>query len=93
MIKTTLAALVAIAAVSAAAPAFAEPDMHVVVKEAPSSTPYYDDNSVLDRLSQQGIKATSVENWGLLIRAYVRQADGTEVQKFFRRDNLAPVEL
>lgn len=87
MIKTTLAALIAVAAVST--PAFAS----MIIIEEPSNAPYYSETDVLDRLQQRGIDATSIENWGQLIRAYVRQADGTEAQLFFKRDSLVQVML
>ena len=52
----------------------------------------WDADRVLRRLQQQGVDATSVEEWNGLVRAYVR-LDGREVMQYFDPDTLAPVEI
>lgn len=89
MIKTSLIALLAVVAVASPAFAMSAP----VVIEEHENSPYYAETDVLARLQQRGVDATSVENWGTLIRAYVRQDDGTETQLFFTRDSLTPVNI
>ena len=51
-----------------------------------------DTDTVLRRLQQQGVAATSVEEWNGLIRAYV-EVDGGQVMQYFDADTLAPVNI
>ena len=51
-----------------------------------------DADRVLRRLQQQGVDATSVEEWNGLVRAYVR-LDGGEVMQYFDPDTLAPLNI
>jgi len=91
MIKTTFAALVAVAALSGASlPAFAATSL---IDNDRSTNAYFQEDNVLARLQSRGIEATSVEGWGQLIRAYVVQEDGSVSQQFFNRDTLSPVAL
>ncbi|HEV7718105.1 MAG TPA: hypothetical protein VGO70_03910 [Arsenicitalea sp.] len=48
---------------------------------------------VVQELNQKGIKATSVEQWGNYIRAYVTQPDGSQTQEFFTPGSLQQVNL
>lgn len=89
MIKNTIIALVAAASLAGvAAPAFASTEASIT-----DNTPAFDADFVLVRLHDQGVKATNVEEWGDLVRAYVTQDDGTQVMKFFTTDTLTPVSL
>lgn len=91
MIKSSILALVTVAAISGvAAPAFAATSLS---QENTSTSAYFEENNVLARLQERGIDATSAESWGNLIRVYVKNQDGTSAQQFFTRDNLAPVAL
>jgi len=93
MIKSSIIALLAVAAMgSVAAPAFAEPSLVAQDRDYVNSDANFLDN-VIVRLHDQGINASSVENWGGLVRAFVVQADGTEVSQLFTRDSLKPVAL
>lgn len=90
MIKNTLVALMTVAAISgAAAPAFA----YSLAEDHESTDAYFSHRDVLARLHEQGIEATSVESWGGLIRAFVKQDNGTVKQEFFAPITLAPVSL
>lgn len=43
-------------------------------------------------LNEQGIKATSIEEWGdNVLRAFVVTDNGHQVMKFFDKDTLAPL--
>jgi hypothetical protein len=48
---------------------------------------------IVQQLNQKGVKATSVEEWGNYIRAYVTTADGKQVQQFFTPGSLQQVRL
>jgi hypothetical protein len=95
MIKSSIAVLLAVAALgSVAAPAFATPAPSPVATDDSSSHVdgnYLDSDAVLARLRDQGVNATSVEHWGTLIRAFVIQEDGRQASKLFDRDTLKPV--
>ena len=91
MIKSSILALVAVAAMgSVAAPAFAENNVN---DNDRTYSNYIEDTNVLGRLQEQGVNASSVESWGTLVRAYVTQADGSQVSQLFNRDTLKPVTL
>jgi hypothetical protein len=45
------------------------------------------------RLQEKGIKATSVEDWNGLVRAFVVNEDGSQAMRLFDADSLAPVGL
>ena len=51
-----------------------------------------DTDATLRRLQQQGVAATSVEEWNGLVRAYV-EVDGGQVMQYFDADTLAPVNI
>jgi hypothetical protein len=101
MIKNTIIALVAAASFAgAAAPAFAS--MEIVSEPTEINTAFgsgstemreFIANSVLTQLQQSGVKATAVEDWSGLIRAYVTLDDGSQVMKFYRPGSLAEVTL
>ena len=94
MIKNIVLAVVAVASVSAVAlPAYAGTDIVPIF-----GTCDYDDqdwvaSTIVNRLNEQGVNASSVENWGGLIRAYVTLEDGTEVMQFFTPGSLDQVSL
>lgn len=92
MIKSSIIALLTVATVSGAVvPAFAA---HSLAENSDSSgAQYFSHENVLAQLHENGVNATSVENWNGLIRAFVRQDNGAEVQQFFTRGDLAPVNL
>jgi hypothetical protein len=50
-------------------------------------------HSLVARLQEQGINATSVESWGGLVRAEVIDADGRQTTQFFTPDTLTQVVL
>lgn len=52
----------------------------------------WDADSVLLRLQQQGVDATSVEEWNGLVRAFV-EVDGRQTMQYFDPDTLAPVNI
>ena len=92
MIKSSIIALVAVAAMgSVAAPAFADNDLGNNSNHSDGN--YLDTDTVLARLHEQGVNATSVEHWGTLVRAFVIQPDGTQVSQLFTPDTLRPVAL
>ena len=92
MIKSSIAALLAVVAFSSvAAPAFAATSL--VEHTNDDGDQYISRSDVLARLHENGVNATSVENWNGLVRAFVRLDNGNEVQQFFDRDTLAPVTL
>jgi hypothetical protein len=101
MIKSTIIALVAVAALGgAAAPAFAE--AVVAQNDLGNSGPFgsgpsedrdWVADSVLSRLQQQGVQATSVEEWGGLVRAFVTLPNGNQAMQLFTPDTLTPVAL
>lgn len=92
MIKTSIIALLAVAAMgSVAAPAFADAMGNSNSLHADGN--YLHEDNVIARLHEQGVNASSVENWGNLVRAFVIQSDGTQVSQLFTRDTLKPVTL
>jgi len=50
-------------------------------------------DNLLVRLQQQGVNATSVEEWGDLVRAFVVEADGTVGMQLFTPVLLEPVSI
>jgi hypothetical protein len=52
----------------------------------------WDADSVLLRLQQQGVDATSVEQWNGLVRAYV-EVDGHQVMQYFDAETLVPISI
>lgn len=94
MIKNSLLALTAAALVAGVAvPSFAATS----VNENDNSKSYLTDEVANDytllRLQEKGIKATSVEDWNGLVRAFVVKEDGTQAMQLFDADTLAPVSL
>ncbi len=88
MIKNTLLALVAVASIGAAVPAFA--DTGAFGNGSSESREFTADNLVT-RLQSLGYNASSVEEWGTKIRAYVTLEDGTQAMQLFDADSLQPV--
>lgn len=95
MIKNSILVLTTVALVAGAAlPAFA-----AVIETSSNDT----DKSYLTgevandytllRLQEKGVKATSVEDWNGLVRAFVIKEDGTQAMQLFDADTLAPVGL
>ncbi|WP_108462752.1 hypothetical protein [Devosia naphthalenivorans] len=98
MIKNTVIALVTAATlVGAAAPAFAESDGGIGLSDfnEEDNSSSYDTaaQNILSRLRDQGVNATSVEQWGGLVRAFVVQEDGRQVMQFFAPGSLQQVAL
>ena len=90
MIKNKLIALAAAATVAGlAAPAFAPPGV-ISNNDTENGWSQFTQYSVLASLQQRGVDATSVEQWGPYLRAYVQNPDGTVQQKFFDPDTFAP---
>jgi hypothetical protein len=88
MIKTTVIALVAAVSLAGfAAPAFAD----TAFGDGSPEMREFAANSILSRLQQQGVNASSVEEWGDLVRAYVTLDDGSQVMQFFTAGSLQPV--
>ncbi|WDR02122.1 hypothetical protein PSQ19_15860 [Devosia algicola] len=89
--KNTIIALVTVASLAGVAvPAFA------------STSPFGDGTddarafvaeTMLTRLNEQGVPATSVEEWGDLVRAWVKTDDGHSEMRYFTPDTLRPVAL
>jgi len=89
MIKHTLIALAtATALLGAAAPAMAG-----AFGDGDADSRQFVSEIILNGLHDKGVNATSVEEWGNLVRAYVVQADGTETMEFFTPVQLQPVAL
>ena len=92
MIKNTVIALLAVASISAVAvPAYA--DTNGVFGSGDNEAQDWVADSIVTRLQQQGVNATSVEEWGGLVRAYVTLEDGTEVMQFFTPGSLEQITL
>ena len=90
MIKNTLIALLAASAmVGVAGPAMADTAFG---NGTPEMREFIADN-ILTRLQDQGVNATSVEEWGDLVRAFVNQPDGTVAMQLFTPGSLQPVSL
>jgi hypothetical protein len=88
MIKNVLAtALVSVALLGAAAPAFA------ATYDVTANEQSYDFDNALAVLQSSGVKAESVEIWGDVVRAYVTLDNGTQAMQFFDKDTLTPVTL
>jgi hypothetical protein len=99
MIKNTVIALLTAATlVGAAAPAFAENDSGIGLddfdsEELDESAYETANQNTLSRLRDQGVNATSVEDWGGLVRAFVTQDDGRQVMQFYTPGTLQQVAL
>lgn len=87
MIKNTLLALVAVASIGAAVPAFADTG---AFGDGSSDAREFTASTIVTRLQAKGFNVSSVEEWGTKIRAYVTQSDGTQVVQFFDADSLQP---
>ncbi|MCR6671011.1 hypothetical protein [Devosia ginsengisoli] len=102
MVKNTIVALVAAASLAGiAVPTFAAA-APVIESESGVDTVFgggtpemraFMADSVLAQLQQQGVNATSVEDWSGLIRAYVTLDDGTQTMQFFKPGSLEQVLL
>jgi hypothetical protein len=92
MIKNTVIALLAVASISAVAlPAYA--DTNSIFGSGDNEAQDWVADTIVTRLQQQGVNATSVEEWGGLVRAYVTLEDGSEVMQFFTPGTLQPTAL
>lgn len=92
MIKNTVIALVAAVSLAGiAAPAFA--DTNAAFGDVSPEFRSFVADSIVSQLNQKGVNATSVEEWGNLVRAYVTLEDGTQVMQFFTPGSLKPVVL
>lgn len=90
MIKNIALAAVAVLGVAGvSAPAFADSSL----TSQTSISAAFDSTTILARLQSQGVPATSVEEWGDYVRAFVPGANGGEVMQFFTTDSLTPVQL
>jgi hypothetical protein len=89
MIRNSIVALATVAALlGAVAPAMATP-----VESGSSEAREFVADRYLSELKRQGINATSVEEWGDYVRAFVTLEDGTQVMQFFTPGSLTPVDL
>lgn len=88
MMKSSLIALVTAATIAGALPVAAAP-----FGEGDADTREWRAETILVRLQDKGINATSVEEWGPLVRAFVELPDGTKDMQFFTPDTLTPVAL
>ncbi|WP_240231353.1 hypothetical protein [Devosia lacusdianchii] len=94
MIKNTVIALLAVASVSAVAlPAYAGTGVVPVFGTGDNDDQDWVADGIVSRLQAQGVNASSVENWGGLIRAYVTLEDGSEVMQFYTPGSLHQVSL
>ena len=100
MFKTTVIALVAAASmIGVAAPAYAESNDGMFSsgdfngQEIDASARATAAQNIVSRLQEKGINATSVEQWGTLVRAYVTLEDGRQVNQFFTPGTLNQVAL
>jgi hypothetical protein len=84
MFKKTVLAVTTVAILAGAAvPVFASPS--VFNNGSPSR------QGVLQELNQKGINATSVEQWGNYVRAYVTLPNGNQVMEYFNPGTLQQV--
>ncbi|HEV7718104.1 MAG TPA: hypothetical protein VGO70_03905 [Arsenicitalea sp.] len=91
MSKKSVIALATLAILAGAAvPAFAKDS---IFGSGPVADQQDVQQGIVQQLNQKGIRATSVEEWGDYIRAYVTLADGTHVQEFFTPGSLQQVKL
>lgn len=91
MIKNSILALVAATTlVGATLPAFADSE---IFGDGSEGTYEFTADSLVNRLQAQGVNATSVEEWGGFVRAYVVLEDGTETMQLFTPGLLEPVAL
>ena len=91
MLKNTVIALVAAASVAGVTvPAFADSDG---LFHGTQEFQQFTADSIVAELRQQGVNATSVEEWIGLVRAYVTLEDGTQVMQLFTPGSLEPVSL
>ncbi len=91
MIKNSVIALVTAASLAGVAvPAFADSE---IFGDGSPGTYEFVANSIVNRLQAQGVNATSVEEWGGLVRAYVELEDGRQTMQFFTPGLLEPVSL
>lgn len=101
MVKNTIVALVAAAALAGiAVPAFAAPapvvESNGIETAFGGGSPEMRDfiaDSVLAQLQQKGVNATAVEDWSGLIRAYVTLEDGSQTMQFYKPGSLEQVLL
>ncbi|HUH77578.1 MAG TPA: hypothetical protein VLZ53_09445 [Devosia sp.] len=89
MIRNSIVALATAAALfGVVAPAMATP-----VESGSSEAREFVADRYLSELKRQGINATSVEEWGDYVRAFVTLEDGTQTMQFFTPGSLTPVDL
>jgi hypothetical protein len=91
MIKKTVIALVAAASFAGVvAPAMA--DTGAFGDGSPEMREFTAD-SILSSLQNKGVNATSVEEWGGLVRAYVKLDNGAQAMQLFVPGSLEQVTL
>ncbi|KKB07914.1 hypothetical protein [Devosia chinhatensis] len=90
MIKNSVVALVTAAALAGVAmPAMAASDPIT----AESSSDSFNRDYVQYQLQSKGVNATSVEQWGNYVRAFVVGDDGRVTMQYFDEDTLAPIAM
>lgn len=89
MFKKSAIALVTLAAIGAAVPAFA--DTNSVFGTDEHNQINVIRNSIAEQLSQKGIKASNIDAWGNYIQADVTLANGNTVIRYFQPGSLKPV--
>ena len=92
MIKTTLAVLIAATALSAAAPAYAGSSYSVFGDGSDQMREMIADSKLKD-LRDKGVNATSIEQWGNLILAFVVDDNGHQTIQLFTPGTLTQVNL
>lgn len=88
MLKRSVLAITTIAALSVAAPAFAQPTLM-----ASNDIHGYSESSMISRLETNGIQVTGVESWGRLVRADVILNDGSHAVQLYDPYTLKLVTL
>ncbi|WIY52889.1 hypothetical protein O9Z70_15770 [Devosia sp. YIM 151766] len=93
MIKNSVVALVTAAALAGiAVPAMAEAAPLSPPAPVESETSSFNADYVLYQLQSQGVNASSVEQWGSYVRAFVTE-DGRQVMRLFDADTLNPANI
>jgi hypothetical protein len=93
MIKN-LIALAAVASVAGlAVPAYADSESRLFGTDSSPEAQRFVENSILSRLKAQGVNATSVEEWGNYVLAFVTLEDGRQSTQLFTHTLLEPVSL
>lgn len=91
MFKKSVIALATLAAIGAAAPAFAGTDSVFGTNDHDQINVIR--NSIAEQLNQKGVKASNIDEWGNYIQANVTLADGTTVIRYFQPGSLNAVPV